>query len=360
MAIKGVNNASPVVSLSKGCTHVDLPTALDYTLADAESNGEFNVVNISANSTSYAHGTTATRYMRRASSRNLVVQAAGNFRDNACLYAYSPDGSAATSKDGIMVVGAVDTTGAAVNLFDYSQIPGGTTNNTEGSDSGACVDVWAPGQLIWIAWDDNSHTDAERWSGTSFAAPHVAAMASRYGSSSTNPVLREAYIRGQLFSTGSTDPTTSAAIMVPSYTQSPLYLMPSKLTPYSVSASSTYSTYVASNAFDGNYTSTTWNAGVQPNYPSVQPYIEMDLGYTATLYALRFTPAQSPSGTSTHDVYVGTTYPPTTLAGTVTEDLMDGETMSVDVGGYLARYVRLVTRSSPSWASYYEVEVFGY
>ncbi|MBL0142060.1 MAG: discoidin domain-containing protein [Betaproteobacteria bacterium] len=123
--------------------------------------------------------------------------------------------------------------------------------------------------------------------------------------------------------------------------------------------SSTYSTYVGSNATDGNYLTTQWNSGVTPSYPSTQPYIELDLGATKSLYSMRFMPAQSPSGTSTHDIYVGTSSPPTTLAGTVSRDLMDGETMSLNLSSYSARYVKIVTRASPSWAAYYEVEVFG-
>jgi hypothetical protein len=43
-----------------------------------------------------------------------------------------------------------------------------------------------------------------------------------------------------------------------------------------------------------------------------------------------------------------------TLAGTVTRNIMDGETLSWNLSGYSARYVRLVTR-----AAYYEMEVFG-
>ena len=137
------------------------------------------------------------------------------------------------------------------------------------------------------------------------------------------------------------------------------HTLPTKLTPSGVTVSSTYSTYVGTNATDGNYLTTQWNSGVTPSYPTTQPYIQLDLGATRTLYSMRFMPAQSPSGTSTHDIYVGTTNPPTTLAGTITRDIMDGETMSRNLSGYSARYVRIVTRASPSWAAYYEVEVFG-
>jgi hypothetical protein len=353
--IKGMNNASPVTSVRKGCSGAtDAITALDWATVDAESNGRFAVINFSANATTYANGTLTAKVMRRASSRNLIVQSAGNFEEDACLKAYSPT----MPGDGFLVVGAVDQTGAAVAGFDYSGVPGGSASSV-GSSYGACVEVWAPGQLIWIDWPDSTHTTRYRWSGTSFAAPHVAALAARNGNTSTNPVIREAYIRSKLFSTGYTDPGTGAAINVPSYTQTPTFTLPTKLSPSSLSVSSTYSTYVASNATDNNYLTTSWNSGVTPVYPSVQPYFQMDLGSSKTLYSIRFMVAQSPNGTSTHEVYVGNSNPPTTLAATVTRDVIDGEMMAVNLSGYTGRYVRVVTRASPSWAAYYEVEVFG-
>jgi len=352
--IKGVNNTSPVVVVRKGCDHVNAPTAMDWAAADMEASGIFGVINMSANSANYIDGTTAAKYIRKASARALFVQSAGNDGVDACTRAYSPT----VVGDGILVIGAVDQNGGRVPQFDYRGVPGGTLSSV-GSNYGACVEGWAPGQLIWIDWADSTHTTRYMWSGTSFAAPHVAAMASRYGTSSTNPVIREAYIRSKLFSTGFTDPGTGGAIKVPSYTQAPLFTLPTKLTPASLSVSSTYLTNVASNATDSNYFTTTWNSGVTPNYPSVQPYFQMDLGATKTLYSIRFMPSQSPSGTSTHEVWVGNSNPPTTLAASITRNIMDGETMAATLAGFSARYVRVVTKSSPSWAAYYEVEVFG-
>jgi hypothetical protein len=56
-------------------------------------------------------------------------------------------------------------------------------------------------------------------SGTSMAAPHVAAMAARYGTPATSPADRESYIRSRLFTTGQTD-QAGAPIRVPSIAQS--------------------------------------------------------------------------------------------------------------------------------------------
>jgi Subtilase family/F5/8 type C domain len=352
--IKGVNNAGPIISVSKGCTSTDVHTAMDWAVGDMESKGINGVINLSANSADYIDGTSVAQFMRKASARALVVQSAGNQNGNACSYAYSP----AINGDGMLVVGGVDSSGAQATPFDESEVSGAGATEP-GSNYGTCVEVWAPGQLIWVDYADGTSTSKRlRWSGTSFSAPHVSAMAARYGTSTTNPVVREAFIRSKLFGTGHVD-SASQSIKVPSYTQTPLFTIPSKLAVSSVSVTSTYLTNSGTNATDGNYLTTMWNSGVTPSYPSTQPYIQLDLGATKTLYSMRFMPAQSPSGTSTHDVYVGTTSPPTTFAGTITRNIMDGETMSLNLGGASARYVRLVTHSSPSWAAYYEVEVFG-
>lgn len=80
-----------------------------------------------------------------------------------------------------MVVGAVDKAGQAVTSFYW----GG------GSNYGQCVEVWAPGKGIihpWasVAWGlgvESSQSGSvtynhyQRFDGTSYAAPHVAAVA---------------------------------------------------------------------------------------------------------------------------------------------------------------------------------------
>ena len=353
LGVKGVNNKGPIVEVPKGCDTTQLPTALDWVVADMEAKGITGVINLSANGAGYTDGTSVAQMMRKAAARALVVQSAGNQNTLACNNAFGP----AIDGDGILVVGGVDQNGQRPTTFDEHEVPGGV--NLPGSNYGGCVEVWAPAQLIWVDYPDGSTTTNRlRWSGTSFAAPHVAAMAARYGTSTTNPVIREAFIRSKLFATGFTD-GSGLNIKVPSYTQTSLFTIPSKLTPSTVTVSSTNGTNVASHATDGNYLTTMWNSGVQPSYPTTQPYIQFDLGSTKTLYSMRFVPAQTPSGTSTHDVYIGNTDPPTTLAGTITRNIMDGETMSMNLIGKSARYVRLVTHSSPSWAAYYEVEVFG-
>lgn len=355
-ATMGMNNSGPVTSVNKGCGapgQDGLATAaFDWIIGETEAAGTYTVINISANSYSYASGGGIAKFIRKASARNLVVESAGNFNDKACNRAYSPT----LKGDGILVVGAVDRFGARAVNYDNS-LSGYVSG--ESSSYGACVESWAPGLNIYSAWTGLSNSRMIL-SGTSMAAPHVAALAARYGNTTTHPVIREAYVRSKLFSTGSSDPD-SFAIKIPSYTQSPLFTLPTKLTG-ALSVSSTYSTFAASKAVDSNYLTTSWNSGVTPNLaavPPLQPWFQMDLGTTKSLWSIRLMPSQTPSGTSTHDIYVGNTDPPGTLAKTISSDIMNGEMISADLTGFSGRFVRVVTRVSPSWAAYYEVEVFG-
>ncbi|XP_026161363.1 proprotein convertase subtilisin/kexin type 9 [Mastacembelus armatus] len=99
-------------------------------------------------------------------NRAVVVAAAGNFRDDACLY--SP-----ASEPELITVGAVNS---ADQLM--SQGAGGT-------NFGRCVDLFAPGDDIVSASSDCSTCFTSR-SGTSQAAAHVAGIAAVMLSSSQN------------------------------------------------------------------------------------------------------------------------------------------------------------------------------
>uniref|UniRef100_H3DJS4 Proprotein convertase subtilisin/kexin type 9 n=1 Tax=Tetraodon nigroviridis TaxID=99883 RepID=H3DJS4_TETNG len=94
----------------------------------------------------------------------VVVAAAGNYRDDACLY--SP-----ASEPEVITVGAVNSADQLV-----SQGPGGT-------NVGRCVDVFAPGGDIVSASSD-CDTCFASGSGTSQAAAHAAGMAAVLLSSS--------------------------------------------------------------------------------------------------------------------------------------------------------------------------------
>lgn len=84
------------------------------------------------------------------------VVAAGNSAFDACMY--SP-----ASVAGALTVGATTNLDAAASFSNY----------------GSCVDLWAPGNAIYSAWntDDYSMTTLN---GTSMASPHVAGAAALY------------------------------------------------------------------------------------------------------------------------------------------------------------------------------------
>ncbi len=162
---------------------------------------------------------------------NVLVQSAGNDAKDACTFhvvspgspvtlftsGYTPAAAAtaANPNDGVLLVGAVNQAGQEASAFAAAYPP--IASNAGGTNFGACVDIWAPGNFIystWGQWDDETsdavnpygasaapHNNAGQpascangscntfatagpgWahaSGTSFAAPHVAAAAAYY------------------------------------------------------------------------------------------------------------------------------------------------------------------------------------
>jgi subtilisin family serine protease len=185
----------------------------------------------------------------------VFVQSAGNDRQDSCFQRYvggvnqSPayvptaNATAADPLDGALVVGAMDrfgqaaatnpTNGWATGFFS-TQHPDMQTwqgafqhSGTSGTAWGHCIDLWAPGDFIYSTWGRNVYkTKQSEWysggqppaypfnanapagpadaypgwawlSGTSMAAPHVAAaaayVADLYGLQS--PAMVEYYLR---------------------------------------------------------------------------------------------------------------------------------------------------------------------
>ncbi|XP_056132327.1 proprotein convertase subtilisin/kexin type 9 [Lampris incognitus] len=99
-------------------------------------------------------------------NRAVVIAAAGNFRDDACLY--SP-----ASEPEVITIGAVNSADQPMSL------------GAGGTNLGRCVDLFAPGDDIVSASSDCS-TCFTSSSGTSQAAAHVAGIAAVILSSSPN------------------------------------------------------------------------------------------------------------------------------------------------------------------------------
>ena len=106
------------------------------------------------------------------------VVAAGNSATDAC--AYSPSSTAAAL-----------TVGATTN----ADIPASFSNY------GSCVDVWAPGQTIYSAWNNDDYALGYA-SGTSMASPHVAGAVALYLQS--NPGATPAQVAQAIVSNATT------------------------------------------------------------------------------------------------------------------------------------------------------------
>ena len=108
-------------------------------------------------------------------------------------------------------------------------------------------------------------------------------------------------------------------------------------------------------AVDGS-TDNWWGSG---NFPS--QWIEIDLGKPATIRLFRLVASQSPAGDTRHQLWVGERRESLYLLHT-----FDGYTQDFSLLEYAPdspleniRYVRVITRNSPSWVSWREIEIIG-
>jgi hypothetical protein len=140
----------------------------------------------------------------------FVTQSAGNNGADSCSMLGFQSGpstpayvnfsggviNSSTASDGIMVVGAHNASGNAVTNFSPT-LPAGLAGTTPGvgSNFGACIDAWAPGDRVISTWGAHSGNTLSSvtyagnapntgagggWgylSGTSMSAPHIAAAA---------------------------------------------------------------------------------------------------------------------------------------------------------------------------------------
>lgn len=353
---RGINPGAPIISVMKGKGPTETMAAMDQILADAEQKNIFAIVNLSSNATrmynySQNTGNFVGPMIRSMSTRLLVVQSAGNVGGDACIYAYAVEGGSISSPykeplagDGIIVVGGADENGEQAQ-FDNSHVGFDGTK----SNYGKCVEVWAPSTRIWSAWSPGN--TSQYLSGTSMAAPHVSALAARYGDSQTTPVQREFYIRSKLTPTGKTA-ADGAPIKRHSYLATPSFSVPNKLIPTDISTSGGFGD--VHTLFDGKYLSGDfWNAGAQTGW------VQFDLGSIKTIRSVRMTPNKSGRGESIHEFYVGNTPSSMTLSNTI-NDLSDNMEPISSTFTATGRYLKIKTVfNSASWTSWREIEIYG-
>ena len=203
-------------------TQTSVGNALDYVMVQTLYDTQMAVVNISINSAGMGITSSSIPEPNWSKVRNLaspvyrydvgrqyygafVAQSAGNgarpvvggseptvgsdacfWNSNGAPVAYKPLAHAPYSvdDDGIMVVGAVNQSANAANPFTA---PSASTNvpTPAPTNYGRCVDIWAPGDAIYSLWGaipysayaNQTYSNVVRLSGTSMAAPHVAAAA---------------------------------------------------------------------------------------------------------------------------------------------------------------------------------------
>lgn len=172
--------------------------------------GQAGIVNISINGPSFKPGQTLNAKMLNLASiyiggyyypGSFIAQSAGNGYVSACTggdnggyAAFSYLSGTPSTTDGIMVVGAINNNGQSVTPANGGFNHGSSYALPEdGSNYGSCVEVWVPGNNIYSTWGPNvgyNPYNLSTWqsqsvtydnyinlSGTSMAAPHVAAVA---------------------------------------------------------------------------------------------------------------------------------------------------------------------------------------
>ncbi|MBI3150456.1 MAG: S8 family serine peptidase [Betaproteobacteria bacterium] len=217
---------------------------LDLIRQRITQSGRVGIVNISSNSNPGWPSVFAQSQPVGAALKSLatpapgypgafVVQSAGNFFGDACLYAFDGPQRPGAESDGIMVVGAIDANGQPVSplnsLEGFRNLP--HANDQPGSNFGTCVETWAPGNSILSTWASDPqqstfppapYSTVQRLSGTSMAAPHVGALAASLAASQNlqTPAQIEAAVRARLRDLGSKD-ESNRSVKLPILSGSP-------------------------------------------------------------------------------------------------------------------------------------------
>ncbi len=119
-----------------------------------------------------------------------------------------------------------------------------------------------------------------------------------------------------------------------------------------VTASNTIGTHYASNLTDGNI-NTLWNSGKFPTQSFTLDLNEIKTFNTIELYA-----NQSPTGLSTHKIYIGNNLNSLKLIKTISQITSNTDILDIFIENNQARYIKIITTKGPSWVSWKEIKVY--
>lgn len=364
--IQGINPNQPIVHIgSKDFEDLAaLISGVDYAAWVAEYVDDFasmslsfNSINVKQSLNTFNLNNAGGRFLRKASSRLFIAQSAGNKNRDACLQAFNYGGMGHQARDGIIVTGGTDNNGS--RFLSTSNPPG--WGSVDGSSYGPCVEAWAPGHQITSTWADGS---VQTMTGTSFSAPIVAAIAARYGDSTTRPIEREAYIKNSLFWTGQYEnaSTSNAPIMQVAYTNPASHNIPKRL-PITAAYSKTNPANLSFLYDQKFYTANFWNAG------AYWGSVVVDLGSAKNISGVRLHMRSSANGGAINfAVHGGNTLnlsgpgtpsiPTNPIAYSNVTDQFDMVPYYIYLSGNY-RYLMIEGNNFDSWLAYSEIEVYG-
>lgn len=134
----------------------------------------------------------------------------------------------------------------------------------------------------------------------------------------------------------------------------PVSSEPGLLSPTSVTASKSTDNPKESPtmATDGNLT-TAWNSG-----GSSPQWIQLDLGQPSHISKIRLTTSQTPDGHTVHEIYGGATPDNLSLIEKLDGNTKNKQTLEVTKSVDNIHYIKIITKVSPSWVGWYEIQVY--